>query len=81
MDKLNQEDVLNQQYRESIESLRQDIVRCEIKIKANLDLIEHYICLLCYNDYYKCSCCNRFFKQNKICIHKDGKHHLCFNCY
>jgi len=29
----------------------------------------------------KCSCCERWTEESKIFEHKNGKSHLCFDCY
>lgn len=31
--------------------------------------------------YYQCCGCKAWYPKDKIFLHKDGKHHLCFNCY
>lgn len=77
---LSKED-LTKQYKEIIESCRQDIKKYETKIKESLELIEHYNKLLVPDDYLQCNCCKKYFDKNSIWVNKDEVHHLCFDCY
>ena len=29
----------------------------------------------------RCTCCKKMLDNKQIWFHKDGKHHLCFDCY
>ena len=30
---------------------------------------------------FQCSCCKKYYDEKHIVINKDGKNHMCFDCY